>query len=86
MDIKINDKVKLKYSSEDLESLDLGASGIVIHSPLKQFSSFLDDIFVYRGTLKENDEHCFISLYSSLRTSNRIYMITKNFIEKIEED
>lgn len=81
---KLYDQVKLKYNPEDLDDEDLGMSGIVLKSPLNQFKGKLDYTFVYRGTMLENEEKAFISVYFSDTTSDRIYLINKMYLELAE--
>jgi hypothetical protein len=60
---KLFQPVLLDYTEDDLLSEDLGMSGIVLHSPFKDFAhlSFLKETYLYRGTIKENPDRCVIA-------------------------
>jgi len=75
--------VLLNYSEDDLYPEDLGASGIVLDSPFKDFLNRLNETFYYFGTIRENDEWCVISYRSSHEGKRlREYVILKSMIKK----
>ncbi len=77
--IKRGDIVVLNYTQEDLEPEDLGMSGIVLKSPLKQFGSRLNDDFYVIGTLKEDETFMIICLESG--ANDRDYLVSKNYLK-----
>ena len=80
LELKHLDKVKIKYNQSDLESEDLGASGIVLPSALKGID--LLDTYEFIGHFHENPIHGFIRRN---RDSELCRMIQVEYLEKVED-
>lgn len=71
------DLVRLKYDESELEPEDLGASGIVLQSPLRGFD--LHGTYQFMGHFMENPIHCFIRRGND---SDMYRMIQTCYLEK----
>jgi len=76
-----NQKVKVKRSPGDLESVDFGASGLVIETNLRRFGPWLNDVMYYFGEIKEFPEWCVIGTSKVVTNSTRHFAIRKDGIE-----
>lgn len=85
MEFKMDQKVKVKREEDDMDSVDFGASGLVIHSNLKRFGPYLDSVLYYMGELKELPEWCVVGTSKVITSSTKHYMIRKENIEDSEE-
>lgn len=75
------DEVMIVYKKEDLENIELGVSGITLESNFKKFGSFLNCVFIYIGTLKENENFCLIGLKKD--QGEKEFLIHKNCIKVV---
>jgi hypothetical protein len=72
------DVVKIKYTEEDLESVDLGISGIELSSPLSKLKTRLNETFVFIDTLRNDRETCVV--FNKNNKSN--YLLHISYLEK----
>lgn len=85
-EFKLGDSVEIHFEKDDFEDLDLGASGIVLKSPYKDF--YEDENYLYLGVvsnkpywavIEDRRHNAKLILYEKLRKSETKFFYT-NFL------
>lgn len=77
---EVDDRVKL-IIDEDQGPVDLGMSGIVLHSSDARFGPYINSVMYYMGELKDMPHWCVISTSKNVTSSTRHYMVLKDSIK-----